>query len=358
MSWIDKIIDKDAVDFYISDYEKCAQIVLTSLLQEANDDFIIYPFGVAGKVVKSVLNVFFGIEELAIADNYLSKKYNQIISTEQLSDPKYKSSVVLVCSDNPDTYYEIHESLFKQVPKSRCVEVIPVARKLVYMDYANGVDRTTIYDFSFQVALQETAQYVNEKMYNLKPYHNRFELLEDLICNKVDFHLGYCAEFGVYNGNSLSFIATFKPDITFFGFDSFEGIPEDWFGGLRKNSFCAGKVPQLFNRNVELVQGWFDDSLPIFLENHEGNFSFIHIDCDVYTSTKTIFELLAKRIGAGTIIEFDEFFGYPGWKNHEFKAFIEFVEKNGVEYEYIGYTNRGSQVAVRIISINGVGADS
>jgi hypothetical protein len=49
----------------------------------------------------------------------------------------------------------------------------------------------------------------------------------------------------------------------------------------------------------------------------------------------------------GTIIIFDEFFGYTNYQAHEIKAWLEFVEKNHIEFEYIGYTQM--QVAVQIL---------
>lgn len=74
----------------------------------------------------------------------------------------------------------------------------------------------------------------------------------------------------------------------------------------------------------------------------------MHIDSDIYSSAKTVFELLGKRITHGTVIEFDEYFNRPNWKNGEFKAFHEFIDKYKLEYEYIGFCNNGPQCAVRI----------
>jgi hypothetical protein len=89
--------------------------------------------------------------------------------------------------------------------------------------------------------------------------------------------------------------------------------------------------------------------LPEFLRESSDKTAFIHIDCDIYSSTKTIFDNLVKHIVPGTIIIFDEYFGYYEWKQNEFKAFQEFVEKNNVSYEYIAYSYRG-RVAVKINS--------
>ena len=76
--------------------------------------------------------------------------------------------------------------------------------------------------------------------------------------------------------------------------------------------------------------------------------AFLHIDCDLYSSTQTIFNLLSDRIVPGTVILFDEYFNFPNWENHEFKAFQEFVAEKGVKYTYLGFARQ--QVAVRIDS--------
>lgn len=73
------------------------------------------------------------------------------------------------------------------------------------------------------------------------------------------------------------------------------------------------------------------------------------MDCDIYSSTKTIFEFCDDRIKKGTIIVFDEYFNYPNWQEHEFKAFQEFTKSNNIRYEYIGYVKEFEQVAVKIL---------
>ena len=103
-------------------------------------------------------------------------------------------------------------------------------------------------------------------------------------------------------------------------------------------------------KNVELIKGWFDVTLPKFLEEHnEESIKLLHVDCDLYSSTKTVFGNLKDRIVPGTVIVFDEFFNYPGWKEGEYKAFMEFIDETGYKFEYLGYVEIMEQVAVRII---------
>ncbi|MBI3223136.1 MAG: class I SAM-dependent methyltransferase, partial [Nitrosomonadales bacterium] len=100
--------------------------------------------------------------------------------------------------------------------------------------------------------------------------------------------------------------------------------------------------------NVTLHVGWFDDSLPKFLSEFNGPVRFMNIDCYIYSSTKTVLELLADRIVPGTVIVFDEYIGYKQWREDEFKAFQEAVAKFGWEYEYLCFSFMTKQVGVRI----------
>ncbi len=140
---------------------------------------------------------------------------------------------------------------------------------------------------------------------------------------------GMVAEFGVYKGTSLTQIARYFSDRTVHGFDSFVGLPDAW-GGTSKGAgaFDIGaKPPELPVSNVEFHVGWFDDTVPVFAKEHSGPLAFAHLDADLYSSTKTVFDEIGDWFVAGTIVVFDEYFGYHGWQRHEHKAFQESVEE-------------------------------
>ena len=71
------------------------------------------------------------------------------------------------------------------------------------------------------------------------------------------------------------------------------------------------------------------------------------MDADIYESTKEALIFFAARIRSGSLILFDEFFGYPNWRQHEFRAFNEFCNENRIKFEYIAFTTR--QVLLRIL---------
>jgi hypothetical protein len=77
--------------------------------------------------------------------------------------------------------------------------------------------------------------------------------------------------------------------------------------------------------------------------------AFLHVDCDLYSATKTVLEQVAPLLVEGTVIVFDEYFNYPGWQHREFKGCAEFIASHDrLGYDYIGYIRNGGQVAVRL----------
>lgn len=161
---------------------------------------------------------------------------------------------------------------------------------------------------------------------------------------------GCFTEFGVFKGGTMRFMAGRLPQRQFHGFDSFEGLPESWHGyNLIKGTFSlGGKLPRV-PANVQLHKGFFDASLPVWKAAHADKIAFMHIDCDLYSSTKTLLDLLADRLQEGTVILFDEYFNYPNWENHEFKAWKEFVAAHQMRYRYLGFARQ--QVAVEITGL-------
>ena len=102
--------------------------------------------------------------------------------------------------------------------------------------------------------------------------------------------------------------------------------------------------------NVRLIAGLFQESLPRFKQEILGDqpISLLHIDCDIYSSTKTILSGLGTNIVEGTIILFDDLYNYPGFKDHEFKAFQEFLDDQNKVADYLAFNTNCEQVAVRI----------
>ena len=170
---------------------------------------------------------------------------------------------------------------------------------------------------------------------------------------------GLFLEFGVCYGTSITMIAN-QVDATVHGFDSFEGLPESWdvsvTRGVKREQAgtysTLGRPPPVPD-NVALHIGLFEDTLPGFVEQHQDHVSFVNVDCDLYSSTRTVFQHLGDRFVPGSVVVFDDYFCYPEWRQHEYKAFQEFVTKFGIRYEYLAFSFFTGQAVVRILEVNG-----
>lgn len=197
-----------------------------------------------------------------------------------------------------------------------------------------------------------SSDFESEHLRNCAIYKSRRDLFGACLEESKRVAGGLNMEFGVYKGDSINMLAKLAPERKFWGFDSFEGLPEQWTIESKKGAFdVGGKLPAV-RKNVSLVKGFYSSTLPKFAaDNKTEAVAFAHVDCDLYSATKDIFEHLGARFRPGTVIVFDEFYNYPDWLWHEYKAWMEFVEQRQVKFTYIGFIRIGTQVAVRIDGI-------
>lgn len=149
---------------------------------------------------------------------------------------------------------------------------------------------------------------------------------------------GLWLEFGVCSGNTINIISS-KTKNKVYGFDSFLGLPEDWGNHQPKGTYSTNGNLPIVNNNVELVVGLFQDTLDNFLKEHEESVAYLHLDADLYSSTKFVLDKLKNRIVSGTVISFDEIRNYPEYRDHEIKAWLEFCNKTKISYEWIARTD-------------------
>jgi hypothetical protein len=156
---------------------------------------------------------------------------------------------------------------------------------------------------------------------------------------------GYILEFGVYRGKTINHISSHWPGQSVWGFDSFQGLPEPWFVNDQSHpSHPAGTFDltqeglPAYPINVKLVKGWFDQSIPPWLDSNPGPIKFLHVDCDLYSSTLTVLNLLNQSIVPGTVIVFDEFYpwgnskSYDLWAQGEYQALKEWTAHNNRQF--------------------------
>jgi hypothetical protein len=222
-------------------------------------------------------------------------------------------------------------------------------KRLTARLYRRFLHKYFLNDLYFDLRLAAKAEavaYIQTHMTDAMMFRDRFEQLA--YAAKHISVSGLILEFGVEKGASLRLLAK-ESGQTVHGFDSFQGLPADWTGTYEtKGKFSLGGRAPKMPENAQLHQGWFEDSLPGFLESHTEPVALLHVDCDIYASAKTVFDKLGERIVPGTIIVFDEYFNYPNWRQHEFKAFQEFIELSRARYRYIGFSTEKGHVAIQI----------
>lgn len=152
-------------------------------------------------------------------------------------------------------------------------------------------------------------------------------------------------EFGVASGSSFFWWMkkNTNPSSLFRGFDTFEGLPEDW-GGFKKGAMAFDQA-QVNDGRAEFIKGIFQDSLFPFIESNkillQNKPKVIHMDADLFSSTIFVLSQLYPYLRKGDIIFFDEF----NVANHEFLAFKIFTEAFYVKLQPVGAVNNFYQTA-------------
>ncbi len=187
------------------------------------------------------------------------------------------------------------------------------------------------------------------KKYNAPVFAERKEMYnfliekESLISNEICY-----MEFGVSKGWGFHFwYQTNKHKSSqFFGFDTFEGIPEDW-GSVKKGAYTAeGKIPTVADPRCKFIVGLFQDTIDEFIKNNELNKrNVILFDAGLYNATLFVLLKLQNNLKAGDIIIFDEFFSVSK-ADHEMRAFIDFLSLYKINFEVIAKTL--TQITIKI----------
>jgi tetratricopeptide (TPR) repeat protein len=159
---------------------------------------------------------------------------------------------------------------------------------------------------------------------------------------------GLALEFGVFHGRSINLIARYR-DGPVHGFDTFSGLPEEWNPHNPAGSYSTGGRLPAVAPSVILHRGLFADTLPEMLAGTDEDVAFAHVDCDLYDSTLSALEPIAPRLRPGSVLLFDEFFGYDGWREHEYRALTEVCDRFSLRYAPLAYSLFDKQAAIRIL---------
>jgi O-methyltransferase len=177
--------------------------------------------------------------------------------------------------------------------------------------------------------------------------------------------IGDYLEFGVFNGSSLgsmyeAALMLRERDMRYFGFDSFQGLPkeaEHEDSGVWKKGFytCSREQTEeclrqrrIYLDRITFVEGWYNETLtPATRERLElKNLGIVFIDCDAYSSAKSVLDFIEPLIGEPCIICFDDWKLYDTdlRNDGEYRAFNEFLEAHPeIQFEEIESYNRKSR---------------
>lgn len=173
-----------------------------------------------------------------------------------------------------------------------------------------------------------------------------------LIAGKIRDEEVLYLEFGVHKGAAIrQWSEQLKnPATRLHGFDSFEGLPEQWddhSGHFLPQGYFStqGVIPQIPDARVKFFKGWFQDTLPKY-ELVDSKILVIFMDADLYSSTSFVLKTLKQHIKVGTILYFDEFWD----RYHEMKAFEEFLTETGMKFKLLAVANGMRCVAFRRVA--------
>lgn len=172
--------------------------------------------------------------------------------------------------------------------------------------------------------LLKTDLFTPRRDYNKRPLMYA-DVLEHFSLGEQAIHY---LEFGVASGASFRWWLgrNTHGSSRFFGFDTFEGLPENWGGFYGKGTMSHG-IPDVHDERAHFFKGLFQETLLPFIADHSALLQLpvrkvIHLDADLFTSTLFALSQLYPYLRKGDVLIFDEF----SVANHEFKAMDLFQE--------------------------------
>ena len=161
--------------------------------------------------------------------------------------------------------------------------------------------------------------------------HNFYQRFDFIVENNIngDYHEFGCHKARTFRMALLEAKRHFLDDMSFYAYDSFEGLPElssqstehnntRWTPGschLSEDFLSLITNSNLFNL-IFMIPGYYSETLTkSFFDNSSlsRKASLINIDCDLYESAVSVFNILDLIVQEGTILYIDDYYaGYRG----------------------------------------------
>ncbi len=213
------------------------------------------------------------------------------------------------------------------------------------------IQERSLHKLLWERATAQTADFVETYLPEVMVFSSKAQTWS-LAARKIGerFEHGVCLEFGVAGGATVNWFSARLPAFQFYGFDSFTGLAEDWVGHhSAKGAYTQNGILPKVNSNVALIKGWFDATLPAFLQHRAADMErlrFVHIDSDTYEAATIVLAAIGRHLKPGCLILFDELVGYPNWRNGEFKALQEAQARFGFTYKFLAFSSEQALIEI------------
>lgn len=179
-------------------------------------------------------------------------------------------------------------------------------------------------------------------------YYKRYPMYKAVLENEINNAVINYLEFGVASGESFKWFMqqNKNTDSTFFGFDTFDGLPEN-YGPYKKGAFSTqNKFPEIDDERGQFFKGLFQQTLPSFLKNFDNTKrTVLMMDADLYSATLYVLSTIAPFLKKDDLIFFDQF-AVP---THEFKAYLDFSQSYYMNLKLIAAANNFYFVAFKVV---------
>jgi O-methyltransferase len=193
---------------------------------------------------------------------------------------------------------------------------------------------------------------VRERLCRQEFFFNAFKALR---FNGIE---GDYAEFGSWGGRTFALAyqesRRHGHGAKLWAFDSFRGFPSpeaaddhpEWRQGkmaITVEQFHAVCAQRGLPRDAyAVVPGFYEDTLAAMAADDEPrDIALAYVDCDLYSSTKTVLDFLRPRLKHGMIVAFDDYFCWSATQPSGERKALEELRAGDDRWEWVPYVQYG-----------------
>lgn len=198
-------------------------------------------------------------------------------------------------------------------------------------------------------AILALPHYLKVKGYTMLRYSELYQLYETL--QKIEGLDGDVVETGSWKGGAAAFMGHVSGRHVWL-FDSFQGFPplsekdkrlkmqRKEEGYIAVPDTFAREITRKLNVNATIVRGFFKDTLD---KQDIGKIVLLHLDGDLYDSTKVALDTLYNKIVQGGYVIINDFDNFGGCR----RAVYDFLSGRGSEARLMDYGYGGCKYLIK-----------